>query len=294
MSMTLDQVRGFVAVAEELHFGRAADVLAMTQPALSRQIQKLERLIGAPLFTRSHRDVSLTAAGQAFLPQARHMLSLAASAPEVARRAAQGTTGVVRLGFTATAAIGVLGTVLEAIDRHAPDVEIVLHEWVSSRQLEQLRQGRLDVALTRTVPHDADLASSLVHAEPLLCALPSDDPLAAADEVAPTQLAGHSIVSYSPTDAAYFEDLTSAVLATVSTRRQERLTQVHSILALVAAGRGAAIVPQSAERLHPDGVVFRPIAGWRDPVVKLHAVWDSRSSNPALAPVLGALPVPAT
>ncbi|SEE95267.1 DNA-binding transcriptional regulator, LysR family [Ruania alba] len=291
--MTLEQLRGFVAVAEELHFGRAAARLQMTQPPLSRQIQKLERTIGAQLLARSHRDVTLTAAGDAFLPQARHILALADIAPDQARRAARGDAGVIRLGFTATAAIGVLGTILRAMDEGLPDVEVILHEWVSSRQLENLRDGRLDIALTRTVPHDPTLRSRVVHQESLLLALGTHDPLATASEVTPADLEGHTVIGYSPTDAAYFENLTSAVLATVNTRRQEQLSQVHSILALVAAGRGAAVVPRSASQLHPDGVTFRELAGWRSPVVQLHAVWRDASTNPALHPALNLLPTPA-
>ncbi len=290
MSVTLEQMRGFVAVAEELHFGRAAARLQMTQPPLSRQIQKLERTIGATLLSRSHRDVALTAAGEAFLPQARHMLALAETAPDLARRAAHGEVGVIRLGFTATAAIGTLGTILKAMDDKLPDVEVILHEWVSARQIENLRDGRLDIALTRTVPPDGTLRSRVVHQESLLLALPTSDPLAARDEVAPADLEGHAVIGYSPSDAAYFENLTSAVLATVNARRQERLTQVHSILALVAAGRGAAVVPRSAAQLHPDGVTFRELTGWRSPVVQLHAVWRATSTNPALHPALALLP----
>ena len=104
MAFTLEQLRGFVAVAEELHFGRAAARLKMTQPPLSRQIQKLERVVGAQLLERDNRRVTLTAAGEAFLVEARRLLALADSAPELARRVSSGSHGVVRIGFTAASA----------------------------------------------------------------------------------------------------------------------------------------------------------------------------------------------
>src|SRR3954463_13556979 len=113
--MTLDQVRSFVAVAEELHFGRAADRLRMTQPPLSRQIQKLERAVGAQLLERDSRRVALTAAGEAVLGEARRMLALADAAPEVARRVSAGSSGLLRLGFTAASTFGVLGDLLNRI-----------------------------------------------------------------------------------------------------------------------------------------------------------------------------------
>ncbi|QOR72587.1 LysR family transcriptional regulator [Ruania alkalisoli] len=288
--MTLEQVRAFVAVAEELHFGRAAQRLQMTQPPLSRQIQKLERTVGAELLLRSHRGVELTAAGTALLAQARQILALSESAPDLARRAARGQAGVIRLGFTATAAIGVLGDVLRDLDDHLPEVEVVLHEWVSARQLDHLRDGRLDLALTRTLPTGEEFSSRAIHRERLVLALPSEDPLSSADDVTPSALEGRTVIGYSATDAAYFDELSSAVLAGVSTHRHERLTQVHSMLALVAARRGVAIVPRSATRMHPDGVTFREIAGWREPVVRLHAVWRSSTSNPALRRALNGLP----
>src|SRR3712207_6915202 len=106
MAFTLEQLRGFVAVADELHFGRAAARLKMTQPPLSGQIQKLERVVGAQLLERDNRRVALTAAGQAFLGEARRLLALADTAPEVPRRVSLGSHGAVRIGFTPASTYG--------------------------------------------------------------------------------------------------------------------------------------------------------------------------------------------
>src|SRR3954454_19199704 len=122
MAFTLEQLRGFVAVADELHFGRAAERLKMTQPPLSRQIQKLERVVGAQLLERDNRRVTLTSAGPTLLAEARRLLSLADARPERARRVASGASGVVRIGFTAASTYGTLGQLLNDLARELPDV----------------------------------------------------------------------------------------------------------------------------------------------------------------------------
>jgi DNA-binding transcriptional LysR family regulator len=121
---TFDQLTGFIAVAEELHFGRAAERLNMTQPPLSRQIQKLEKSVGTELFERDNRKVQLTAAGSAFLEEARRLLALAERAPLTARRIASGRSGLLRIGFTAASGFSILGPLLEEISAILPDVDV--------------------------------------------------------------------------------------------------------------------------------------------------------------------------
>src|SRR5687767_5277407 len=145
MAFTLEQLRGFVAVADELHFGRAAARLRITQPPLSRQIQKLERVVGAQLLERDNRRVTLTAAGQVFLIEARRLLALADSAPELARRVSSGATGVVRLGFTAASTYGILGRLLNDLSDALPDVDIDLSEMVTREQVAALLNGEIDL-----------------------------------------------------------------------------------------------------------------------------------------------------
>ncbi|HSN36803.1 MAG TPA: LysR family transcriptional regulator, partial [Arthrobacter sp.] len=128
---TFDQLAGFIAVAEELHFGRAAERLNMTQPPLSRQIQKLERSVGAELLERDNRKVQLTHAGAAFLDEARRLVALAERAPLTARRIASGRSGLLRIGFTAASGLSILGPLLEEIATRLPDVDIDLQELVS-------------------------------------------------------------------------------------------------------------------------------------------------------------------
>ncbi len=179
--LTLDQVRSFIAVAEELHFGRAAVRLQMTQPPLSRQIQKLEKAVGARLLERDNRRVELTVAGSAFLDEAYRMLNLVDGASDLARRVDRGTAGVVRLGFTAVSAISLLGPLLRHLTATLPDVDVLLHERVTSAQVDGIRRGELDIGLARP-PFDTEaLSSHLVLREPLLAVVPTNHPLAKVD-----------------------------------------------------------------------------------------------------------------
>jgi len=280
---SLEQVRGFVAVAEELHFGRAAERLQMTQPPLSRQIQKLERDIGVTLLDRDNRSVSLTRAGHAFLGEARRLLSIADTAPESARRIAQGLEGRLSLGFTAMAAASVLSAVLGEADEQLGGVDVVLHELVSDAQFEALLTGGLDLALVRLPPQRPEFDSRLVFREPLVAAVPARHPLSSsAGPVDASEFEGEDMIMYSSAGASYFADLISSVLANVRPRSTQRVTQVHSMLALVGAGRGSAIVPASAATFAGDVVALRPLLGWERPVVELRAVWRRDTTNAAL------------
>ena len=174
MAYTLEQLRGLVAVAEELHFGRAAARLRMTQPPLSRQIQKLEAAVGAQLLDRDNRRVALTA-GRRGVPRARRggMLALAEAAPDLARRVSSGSRGLVRIGFTAASTFGILGRLLNELERELPEVRIDLSEMVTREQVAALASEELDLGLARP-PFDADLFDSrLLHREALLVAVPA-------------------------------------------------------------------------------------------------------------------------
>src|SRR5215210_6098490 len=144
---TLDQVRAFVVVAEELHFGRAAERLQMTQPPLSRQIQKLERAVGVRLFERDNRKVEMTTAGRAFLTEARRMLALASGALQQAQRIQAGSAGTVRIGFTATSTFSVLTALLDRATQAYPAIHLDLFEMVTREQVTRLIDGELDLGL---------------------------------------------------------------------------------------------------------------------------------------------------
>jgi DNA-binding transcriptional LysR family regulator len=289
MAFTLEQLRGFVAVAEEGNFGRAAARLRITQPPLSRQIQKLERALDVALLVRTPRAVLLTPAGEAFLPEARRILSLADAAPSTARNAAMGTTGALRIGFTAISALTVLGTWIRTIARHLPAVELTLTEMVTRDQVDALLAGDIHVGLARGVPASEVLAVRRVHVESLILACPRGHPLTALDgPPSLTDIGRHDVVTYTPVQARYLQELVISVFngAGVEPRYVQHVGQVHSLLALVDAGVGVGLVPRSAARLTLPDLTFTEIADVRPDIVETHCVWRARHTNPALDALL--------
>jgi DNA-binding transcriptional LysR family regulator len=282
----LSQLRCFVTVAEEMHFGRAAARLNMTQPPLSRQIQVLEHIVEAKLLDRTSRSVRLTAAGRSFLPEANRILKLAESASQAARRIAMGKTGSIKIGFTAAAAYGFLPELIAACRTRLPEVDFSLKEMVSSDQLEALVSGQIDAGLLRPPVARSELVSARVVAEPLLVAAPDGHPFAAAKSVFLKDLDGQPFVMYSPYESRYFYDLlvTQFTRADILPRYVQHLSQIHSILAMVRAGLGLAIVPAAAAGLNFSGVQLRPLRlGAPEPApVELFMVWRRDDESPLL------------
>lgn len=282
---TLSQLESFVVVAETLHFGRAAEQLSMTQPPLTRRIQLLERELGVELLDRTGRTVRLTTAGRYFLVDARRILAQSTRAALAVRRVPTGEVGSVALGFTASAAHSVLDTLVDRIRTRLPGVDLVLREGVSGAQLEELRSGELDLVLVRPPVPASGIEHHLLHRETLLAAIPSAHRLADPDRPLHLRdLDGTSFVMYSPTEARYFHEVLVGIFrsAGITPHYVQHLSQVHSILALVRAGLGAALVPEAAAALGLRGVVLRPLDGLEGRPVELVAAWREGDENPAL------------
>lgn len=280
----LNQLRCFVAVAEELHFSRAAARLNMTQPPLSRQIQVLEHIVDAPLLERTSRSVRLTPAGRSFLPEARRILKLAESASQVARRIAQGKTGSLKIGFTAGAAYGFVPELVRACRARLPDVDLSLKEMVTGDQMDALISGQLDAGLLRPPIQRAELATLRVAAEPLLAALPQDHPLLEVEDLSIRHFDAQDFLMYSPYESRYFHDLlaTQFSRADILPHYVQHVSQIHSILAMVRAGLGAAIVPEAASNLAVKGVTLRPLKLRVNTPVELFLTWRRDAENPLL------------
>ncbi|MDX3589252.1 LysR family transcriptional regulator [Streptomyces europaeiscabiei] len=290
MGYTLEQLRGLVAVAEELHFGRAAARLRMTQPPLSRQIQKLEAAIGVQLLERDNRHVELTPAGEAFLVEARRILAIAEAAPNLAQRIHSGSRGVVRLGFTAASTFGTLGHLLNRLEQQLPDVRIELYEMVTREQIAALASEDLHLGLARP-PFDSELFDSrLLHREALLLAVPAEHRLVDLDRpVGAEDLTGEALIFHSQQKARYFYDLMVSMVPLAQERVVHSVSQVLTMLWLVSANRGVAFVPASAMLLRIPNVAFVPLATHIPEPVELHLLWPRHSRNPALARALIAL-----
>lgn len=279
MDYTLTQLRGFVTVAEELHYGRAAERLQMTQPPLTRQVQALERALRVRLLDRGGREVALTAAGAAFYAEARRVLALVEAAPDTARRVAAGDVGTMRLGFTSIGAYAVLGEVITQVADRLPGVQIALREEVSEVQCEALANGQLDIGLVRP-PVSHGLRSTTLHVEDLVIAIPRSHELA--DSATPVSLAdiADGYIGYSPEGEPYLHTVCAALVGVAGFLQGQIASQVPTMLALVRAGRGFALVPRSCTAMRVEGVVYRELAERDRRSVALHLAWSDESINP--------------
>jgi DNA-binding transcriptional LysR family regulator len=257
----------------------------MTQPPLSRQIQVLERVLDVQLLDRTSRSVRLTAAGRSFLPEALRILRLAETATYVTRQVAAGRAGVLKLGFTAASAYDFLPRLVIACRQAMPDVTLSLREMVTKDQVEAILSGQIDAGFIRPPVHHPELKAERALAEPLIVAMPADHPLAEQATLSLEDLRGAPFVGYAPHEASYFHDLLIGLFAGsgLQPRIVQQLTQIHSILALVRAGIGIALVPAAAERLRFEGLAFRPLALAAPRPAELYLAWKQENDVPLLA-----------
>jgi DNA-binding transcriptional LysR family regulator len=280
----LSQLRCFVAAAEELHFGRAAQRLNMTQSPLSRQIQLLERILDVQLLERTSRQVSLTPAGSVFLIEARRIVRLADSAALSARRVAKGDAGRVAIGFTAVSGYNVVPRIVAQARASLPNIELELREMVSSEQVDALLTGLIDIGFVRPPIDRHEFETSCVLKEPLIVALPPGDPRQSKAALTPADFDGQPLIMYSRQGASYFHNMLVNLFdeAKVAPLYVQHVTQIHSMLGLVHAGLAAAIVPESATGLHMMDVQFRRLMTPQERPVELHMTWRRDNHNPAL------------
>jgi len=287
MNLELRQLRYFVAVAEELHFGRAAQRLHMTQPPLSQAILALEELLGAALFARNRRGVGLTPAGGALLPEARRLLDQAGQLPELARRAAAGESGRITLAFVSSADYSVLPPFLRAYRAAFPDVQIRLQEATSDLQLGELLAGRVDAGLLIPPLPDkarAELDYLPVLSEPLILAAPAGLPaLAGGGPVELAALPPLPLIIFPRAIAPALHDAILSVFggAGVTPAIGQEAIQMQTIVGLVSAGMGIALVPQSVSNLMRPGVEYRALAH-PTPLVETGLAWRRDNDAPVL------------
>lgn len=284
---TLDQVRCFVAVAEHLHFGRAAESLMMTQPPLSRQVQKLEKAVGVTLIDRDNRSVALTPAGQQFLKEARALLSLAHRAPEQAQLIASGVEGHISLGFTIGSGMSQLGPLVSGLTSRLPGVELSMTEMVTGEQIKAISEGQIDLGIGRPPANAEPLATMLLEQDDLVLAVPADHPLAATGRsVTSVDVEGVPLIMHSQRLARYFYDLVVRYFRIDHSTVAQSLSQMTSMLNLVSAGIGIAFVPSSMRKLQMAGVSYVDVEDLPSGIVELRAIWDPDSPNEALHRVL--------
>jgi DNA-binding transcriptional LysR family regulator len=258
--MDLRSLRCFVAVAEELHFGRAARRLHLSQPPLSQTIHALETRLGVLLFERTRRRVALTHAGTVLLEHARTLLRNAEQAAIAAQRASRGEVGRLSVGFILAATHHLLPETLRQFRERMPEVELSLREMPIREQLDALEEGVIDVGFLRP-PVDTDIiaAQTLVR-EPFLVAIPHGHELLRRRSLALAQLAQVPFVLFTPGRSPLYTQIISACAAAGFTPNVvQDAAHIVTVLGLVRAGLGVALVPRSVRALQPLAVELRPL-----------------------------------
>ena len=278
--MELRHLRYFIAVAEELHFGRAAERLGISQPPLSQQIQALEEEIGARLFERTNRRVELTDAGRLFLDESRQVLAQVDKAVLLARRAHLGELGELKIGFTSSAPFtSTIPSSIHAFRKAYPDVHLDLQEMSSRQVLKALLEESLQVGVIRPLALPDAVHWVELFREPLVAVLRADHPLAAGSEdgLAIAALSEEPFVFFPRSYGTGLYDQVIALTrqAGFSPRIAQEASEAMTIIGLVSAGLGVSILPASFRRTRVDGVVYRTLS---DPEATT-AVWLVRRQN---------------
>ncbi|MBZ4399014.1 LysR family transcriptional regulator [Myxococcus sp. MISCRS1] len=261
--MEFRQLQLFIAVAEELHFGRAAARIGMAQPPFSQQIRRLESELGVELLTRTSRHVALTAAGARLLEEARALLARRVDATHAVREAASGESGTLRVGFAASSAFGVLPDIVLRFRTRFPKVKLELDDSETLNVGAALASGELDLAILRAPFRHEGLTVERLLRERFVLALPARHPRARQRVVALSSLAHEPFVLFPRHSAPGLHDLvTSMCLAAgFSPNIRQEARSWPSVVGMVEAGLGLTIAPASSQALCPKGVVFRPLSG---------------------------------
>jgi DNA-binding transcriptional LysR family regulator len=287
----LRRLRYFVAVAEELHFGRAARRLNVSQPPLSVQIRTLEREVGTALLIRTQRRVELTEAGRVLLDEARRLLDQAEAAVTHARRAAEGAVGRLTIGFVSTVDYSILPPLVRRFRQKHPGIALKLLELTGDRQQALLQSGELDLGLSILPSLAAGLTMRPVFREPVIAAVPASHRLAGRRRTALRSLAHEPFIQFPRELAPGLYDLAIAACqkAGFTPHLAQEAIQMQTILGLVAAGLGVALVPHCMSKLQRSDVRYLALDA-RGFEVETVALWHSENRAPALAALIGELP----
>ncbi|MGE6226733.1 LysR family transcriptional regulator [Paenibacillus chitinolyticus] len=288
--MDLKKLHYFIAVAEELHFNRAAKKLNMTQPPLSQQIQVLEEELGVKLFERTKRQVRLTPAGTVFLEESRSLVAQLEQSIKKTRLAGQGKIGNLSIAFVDSAVGGTMVAVLKAFRERFPDVQLTLTEMTTAGQLQALHEAKIDVGFLRSADPSPHITSRLYTNESLLAALPVTHRLAKQSLLSVQSLADEPFILFPRDKGASFHDLILdfCLKHGFQPRIVQEAVQMYTIVNLVAAGIGISIVPSSVSAFRREDVVFRSFSEIA-PSVPLYASWKTDRNESVLMNFLDVL-----
>lgn len=285
--MDLRRLRYFVAVAEELHIGRAARRLNMSQPPLTRQIQQLETEVGSTLFIRTKRGVEMTNAGKVLFEEARHLIVLAGRAEERTRLAGMGRSGRIDVGVFGSNLFAIPDLLLK-FTRLCPDVDVVIHAMNKQEQFQALSDRRTAVGFNYLGLKLAGIASVKIRTEPVFIAIAENDPLASRDSIALREISDRPfIVSASGPRPNLIDFVFSLCLeAGFQPRVSQEVTDSLTAVALTAAGFGVSLVPAAAASVKLPNVVFKRIERSTPVTIDLHCIYRSDDTSPVLGEFL--------
>jgi DNA-binding transcriptional LysR family regulator len=285
--MDIKKLQYFIAVAEELHFNRAAEKLNMTQPPLSQQIQALENEIGVKLFERNKRQVRLTAAGAVFLEETKLILSQLERSIKTTQLAGQGIIGHLNIGFIDSAAGGVLVDMLKVFRERFPQIQLTLHEMTSAQQWKALHEGTIHIGFVRYTEPSKHINHRLLVIESLVAVLPEQHHTARLPALSIRSLALEPFISFPRQLGAPFHDLIMSFCAQhdMYPNVVQEAIQMYTIVNLVAANLGVSIVPSSVAVFKREGVVFRTFEE-STPSIPLYAAWRTDSDRASLSALL--------
>ena len=288
--MEFRHLRYFLVLAEELHFGRAARRLSMSQPPLSLNIQQLEASVGARLFTRSSKSVALTAAGLAFVPAAQALLDQAAQAARLARDVGQGMAGSLTIGFAGTMLYSGLPGILERFQARHPLLRLLLKELSSSEQLAELAHDRLDIGFVHTTRVPPELSQILVSSQAFVGCLPAGHRLAQQATLSLQTLQGEPFAVVSRAVSPDYHERILGICTDAGFYPEIRYELRHwlSVVSLVSQGMGVALVPAALGRSAMAGTAFVPLDRATTPY-DTHCLWKTARDNPALAAFVNAV-----
>jgi DNA-binding transcriptional LysR family regulator len=280
--MELRHLHYFIAVAEELHFSRAAQRLHISQPPLSQQIRGLEDELGVKLFERT------TEAGKVFLEHSYGVLAQLEQAIEVTQRIGRGEVGRLAIGFVGSATYSVLPDILRVFREQFPAVELQLHELTTQEQIQALHHKQVDVGIVRSAIIEPGLSTECVLQESLVLALPQTHPLSAQTKVSLYALADESFILFPAKMGPIFYEQIINICQQAGFRPKvaQEAIQMQTIIGLVAAGLGIAFVPASLQNFHRSGVIYRSLQE-QTPKTGLYLAWQQHDSSPVIRAFLG-------
>lgn len=292
--MEFRHLRYFLALAEELHFGRAAERLSISQPPLSLNIQQLEASVGARLFTRSSREVRLTAAGAAFVPKARALLEQAQDAARHARDVERGRVGRLQIGFVGAMLYRGLPQMLRQFQAQHPELRVLLRELSSQDQLIELSHERLDVGFVHTTQVPPELSRILVARQPFVGCLPATHPLAGCTTLALRELEGYPFATVARAVSPDYHERIVALCTAAGFHPDLRYELRHwlSVVSLVSQGLGVALVPEALRESGLANTVFIPLtstAGTPSAPYDTYCLWKTKRDNAPLVSFLEAV-----